>query len=110
MHSRTVQSLLRTAEALGVQHVHIVESVCTFQLPAAEARTADALEAAALCNRGCSPVYSRRYSPNKRYSSLDYTTVRTRRVPPAAAASASATARARARHAGSHCTSNARRP
>jgi hypothetical protein len=56
MHSRTVQSLLRTAEALGVQHVHIVESVCTFQLPAAEARTADALEAAALCNRDCSPV------------------------------------------------------
>ena len=33
MHACTVQSLLRTAEALGVQHVHIVESVCTFQLP-----------------------------------------------------------------------------
>ena len=53
MHSRTVQSLLRTAEALGVQHVHIVESVCTFQLPAAEARTVDVLEA------GCNPVHSR---------------------------------------------------
>ena len=25
MHACTVQSLLRTAEALGVQHVHIVE-------------------------------------------------------------------------------------
>ena len=31
------QSLLRTAEALGVQHVHVVEAVCQFQLPAAEA-------------------------------------------------------------------------
>ena len=50
MHACTVQSLLRTAEALGVQHVHIVESVCTFQLPAAEARTRCA------CS---SPVHSR---------------------------------------------------
>lgn len=31
------QSLLRTAEGLGVQHVHVVEAVCEFQLPAAEA-------------------------------------------------------------------------
>ena len=28
-------SLLRTAEALGVQHVHVIESVNEFQLPAA---------------------------------------------------------------------------
>ena len=50
LHACTVQSLLRTAEALGVQHVHVVESVCTFQLPAAEARTRCA------CS---SPVHSR---------------------------------------------------
>ena len=48
--ARPAQSLLRTAEALGVQHVHIVESVCPFQLPAAEVHTATA------CARGCSPV------------------------------------------------------
>ena len=88
-----------------MQHVHIVESVCTFQLPAAEARTAEVLEAAALWLRGCSPVYLR-LQP----CVIEAATVCNRRVPPAAAASASATARARARHAGSHCTSNARRP
>ena len=32
-----VQSVCRSAEALGVQHVHVIESVCEFRLPAAEA-------------------------------------------------------------------------
>ena len=31
------QSVCRTAEALGVQHVHVIESICPFQLPGAEA-------------------------------------------------------------------------
>ena len=33
-------SLLRTAEALGVQHVHVIDTVSAFQLPASDARDA----------------------------------------------------------------------
>lgn len=32
------QSLMRTAEALGVQRIHVIESISEFQLPAEEAR------------------------------------------------------------------------
>ena len=35
-------AVLRSAEACGIQHVHVVESVCEFQLPAAAARSASA--------------------------------------------------------------------
>jgi len=31
------QTVCRTAEAIGVQHVHVIESVCQFQLPSAAA-------------------------------------------------------------------------
>ena len=31
------QTVCRTAEAIGVQHLHVIESVCHFQLPGASA-------------------------------------------------------------------------